>query len=154
MDETPHRRQWHVSRRLTLSRHGVYGLHRVRRISLYKTGISRVFVGMYFRLNSVARRKCMAKIDAAKQKLEQALARLEGAVSTLAERGAGPDPEALTAEKAQLESELSALKAEHTELAGCLDAAHENYAALEKVIDTVSERLDTTIGRLRTVLEG
>ena len=96
----------------------------------------------------------MAKIDAAKNRLEQAVARLEGAVTNLADREPGSDRDALTAQKAELESELTALKAEHAALAGKLDTAHQKYQALEAVIESVSSRLDTTIGRLRTVLEG
>ena len=71
----------------------------------------------------------MSRIDAATRRIEQAIDRLERAVSA----GGG------SRDQSGLEAGLTALRAE--------------YAELSKVTDEVSAKLDHAIGRLKLVLE-
>ena len=74
----------------------------------------------------------------AQQKLEAALDRLEAAARRLKEQAAagGPPP----GDQQQLTADLEKMR--------------NDYAALEQVTETATNRLDTAIARLRTVLEG
>ncbi len=91
----------------------------------------------------------------ATERLEQSVGRLEQAVTdriaaaetAVAERGA-----ALEAEIGSLKNKLQSLQMEKDALASALDDAKVEYRVLENVTDTVRDRLDGTIGRLREVL--
>lgn len=72
----------------------------------------------------------MSRIDDAITRLEDAVESLENACVTVLARGG--DAESLAAE---------------------LEAARSDYAALAATTDEVSQKLDTTIGRLKFVLE-
>ena len=97
----------------------------------------------------------MASITTAKQRLEKAVARLETAVQTVSKRDVQSSRvEILESERAQLDVQLSALRVKHETLERQFSSAQGDNVALEKVIDQVSDRLDTTISRLRKVLEG
>jgi hypothetical protein len=72
----------------------------------------------------------MTSVEAAKQRLERAIARLEQSASRRAQP-AGPD---------------------QAELVRALEAAQAENAALHATTEQVAGRLDRAIGRLRTVL--
>lgn len=96
----------------------------------------------------------MASITTAKQRLENAVTRLESAVQTVSGKDAdGTRVEVLESERAKLDTQLSALRVEHETLERQYSTAQGENVALEKVIDQVSDRLDATIDRLREVLE-
>lgn len=96
----------------------------------------------------------MASITTAKQRLENAVTRLESAVQTVSGKDADDTRvEVLESERAKLDTQLSALRVEHETLERQYSTAQGENVALEKVIDQVSDRLDATIGRLREVLE-
>ena len=97
----------------------------------------------------------MADMESAKEKLERAIERLESAVGSVAERQTeGPNLADVQQERSRGASELSTLRAEHEELGRRYSVSQEDNAALEQAVNRVSERLDATIGRLRSVLEG
>ncbi|MCP5432171.1 MAG: DUF4164 family protein [Alphaproteobacteria bacterium] len=85
----------------------------------------------------------MSGLDEAMERFSQALDRLE---TSLARRVAGQRADS------DLERELKALREDRARLQRELDAARSEYGRLEKVTDEVSERLDGTIGELRSVL--
>lgn len=87
----------------------------------------------------------MANLQAAEERLQKALTRLE---NIIAKRTNGGGPE-LTA----MAGELAALKSEHQRLAAALRDAEDGYAALRQVTNTVSTRLDATIGELGSLLD-
>ncbi len=74
----------------------------------------------------------------AQQKLETALDRLEAAARRLKEQAAAG----------------GALQGDQQQLTADLEKMRNDYAALEQVTETATNRLDTAIARLRTVLEG
>ncbi len=74
----------------------------------------------------------------AQQKLEAALDRLEAAALRLKEQAAAGAPP--PGDQQQLTADLEKMR--------------NDYAALEQVTETATNRLDTAIARLRTVLEG
>lgn len=94
----------------------------------------------------------MANVESAKQRLEQAVNRLETAVGSLSGGDSGKVA-ALEKDRARLQAELAALQTKHDALTSRFTESQDAQAALEKVIDKVSERLDTTIGRLKAVLD-
>ena len=94
----------------------------------------------------------MANVETAKQRLEQAVNRLETAVGSIS-GGDGGKVAALEKDRARLQAELAALQTRHDELTQRFTESQDAQASLEKVIDKVSERLDTTIGRLKAVLD-
>ena len=73
----------------------------------------------------------MSSVDAAKLRLEQAIARLEG-MATRRARAAGPD---------------------QADLVRALEEAQAENAALHEAAQQVAARLDDAIDRLRTALE-
>ncbi len=77
-------------------------------------------------------------------RLEQSVERLERAI---AER-----VEPLDSEIESLKSRLESVQAEKDALTAALRNANVEYRVLESVTDTVRDRLDGTIGRLREVL--
>lgn len=85
-------------------------------------------------------------LEAAKDRLEQALSRLEEMVARV---GQGPEAGAQATAR-----ELVALKADHQSLGETLKEVEADYAALRQVTDTVSSRLDATILELKSILEG
>ncbi len=74
----------------------------------------------------------------AQQKLEAALDRLEAAARRLKEQAAAG----------------GAPQGDQQQLTADLEKMRNDYAALEQVTETATNRLDTAIARLRTVLEG
>ncbi len=84
-------------------------------------------------------------MEAARVRLEQALRRLEEMASRV-EPGQDGQSEALAAE-------LGALKNEHQTLGQRLREMEADYEALRQVTDTVSRRLDATIGELKSLLD-
>ena len=74
----------------------------------------------------------------AQQKLETALDRLEAAARRLKEQAAAG----------------GAPPGDQQQLTADLEKMRNDYAALEQVTETATNRLDTAIARLRTVLEG
>ena len=92
----------------------------------------------------------MPERESAKNRLEEAAARLETAIAGVAD---GPKTSELEKERAQLSDELGALRTEHTAVTRQLQSLQDDYKALEKVVDQVTDRLDATIERLRAVLE-
>jgi len=92
----------------------------------------------------------MAERESAKTRLEDAVARLETAITGVTEN---PKTTELEKERGQLTAELTSLKTEHKGVTEQLQSLQDDNKALEKVVDQVTDRLDTTIDRLRSVLE-
>ena len=91
----------------------------------------------------------------ATERLEHSVGRLEKAVAgrlSDIETGVAKRISVLEAELNGLKSQLQSVTAEKDALASELDDAKVDYRVLENVTDTVRERLDGTIGRLREVL--
>lgn len=102
----------------------------------------------------------MGRLEAARLRLEQAIDRLDGAVSRRLGEAGKDDPPALRAALAKVEderdtvgSDLEALRADHRKLAAALREAQENYAASQVVTEAVAGRLETAIDQLEVVLE-
>ena len=92
----------------------------------------------------------MAERESAKTRLEDAVARLETAIVGVTDTSKASE---LEKERGQLTAELTSLKGEHKGVTEQLQTLQDDYKALEKVVDQVTDRLDTTIDRLRSVLE-
>jgi archaellum component FlaC len=92
----------------------------------------------------------MAERESAKTRVEDAVARLEAAIVGVTDT---PKTSELEKECGQLTAELTSLKGEHKGVSEQLQALQGDYKELEKVVDQVTDRLDTTIDRLRSVLE-
>ena len=90
-------------------------------------------------------------IEAASVRLEKALARLEAAMAQVSDRAGRAAT--LETERAQLGDELRTLRADHAAMSKRLGAVESEYRELEKVIDNVAGRLDSTIGQLKTLVE-
>ncbi len=73
----------------------------------------------------------MTRLDAARQRLERAVDRLEQAATERAARNDGEDPR----------------------LREALDSMRHDYEALQEIAQTVRQRLDLTISRLENLLE-
>jgi len=92
----------------------------------------------------------MPERESAKTRLEEAVARLESAIGGVAD---GPKAADVEKERSKLSEELTALRGEHQNVTQQLQSLQDDYASLEKVVDQVTDRLDATIERLRSVLE-
>ncbi len=90
----------------------------------------------------------LPRLDSAKERLEAVVSHLEAIVA-----GAGQRAEA-EAEAQAMAGDLETLRADHDSLGQAFKALRTDYAALREVADTASARLDATIGRLRSVLDG
>ena len=91
----------------------------------------------------------------ATERLERSVNRLEQAVTdrvAAAEMAVAERVTALETEVGSLKNQLQSLQVEKDALASALDNAKIEYRVLENVTDTVRDRLDGTIGRLREVL--
>ncbi len=89
------------------------------------------------------------------ERLERSVDRLEQAIAdriSAAEASAAERIEALESEIGSLKSRLNALQTEKDALARALEDANVEYRVLETAADTVRDRLDETIKRLREVL--
>lgn len=88
----------------------------------------------------------MDSIDQARARLEQALDRLEAAAGRAGGASAdGGDP--------ALQDELAAVKADRDRLSAALAEVQQKYADLRAVSEAISARLDSTIGRVRKLME-
>ena len=94
----------------------------------------------------------LANIDAASARLEQALARLEAAMAQVSERAGRAVT--LETERSQLGDELRTMRADHAAMSKRLGAVETEYRELEKIIDNVAARLDSTIGQLKALADG
>lgn len=97
----------------------------------------------------------MSEEVSAAERLERSINRLERAVAdrmSAVDTSAAERIEALESENESLKSRLKALQTEKDALAGALEDANVEYRVLENAADTVRDRLDETIGRLREVL--
>lgn len=97
----------------------------------------------------------MSEEVSAAERLERSLDRLEQAVAdriSTAGASAAERVEALESANESLKSRLSAVQTEKGALAKALEDANAEYRVLENAADTVRDRLDETIGRLREVL--
>ncbi len=90
----------------------------------------------------------MRPLESAKDRLERALDRLEAAAE--AALVAPRDSRA----RADVADELAALKADRDRLSTALAAVQTKYADLRTVSEAVTARLDSTIGKVRGILEG
>ena len=93
----------------------------------------------------------MPETNDAKEKLQQALARLDEVVATRSSRQATLQEEAEASDKT-LQAQIDALQQENDGLKAELAEARTAYVALEEVADAVDSRLDTAIGSIRTVM--
>lgn len=84
-------------------------------------------------------------METARKRLEHALKRLE-AMATSDEQVPDAMSEAMVAE-------FGALKSEHQTLGQQLREMEVDYEALRQVTETVSQRLDATIGELKSLLD-
>ena len=92
----------------------------------------------------------MAERESAKIRVEDAVARLEAVIVGVTNTTKTSE---LEKECGQLTAELTSLKGDHKGVSEQLQALQGDYKELEKVVDQVTDRLDTTIDRLRSVLE-
>ena len=92
----------------------------------------------------------MAERESAKTRVEDAVARLEAAIVGVTDTTKTSE---LEKEHGELTAELTSLKGEHKGVSEQLQTLQGDYKELEKVVDQVTDRLDTTIDRLRSVLE-
>ena len=92
----------------------------------------------------------MAERESAKTRVEDAVARLEAAIVGVTDTTKTSE---LEKEPGELTAELTSLKGEHKGVSEQLQTLQGDYKELEKVVDQVTDRLDTTIDRLRSVLE-
>ena len=91
----------------------------------------------------------------AAERLEKSVERLEKVVADRisdAETAVVERISVLEADLHDLKSKLQSVTAEKDALASALDDVKVDYRVLENVTDTVRDRLDGTIGRLREVL--
>ncbi len=88
--------------------------------------------------------KDMSRLDSAMASFSEALENLETSVNRGIQRQVAADG---------LESELSALRQDRARLAQELDSMKSEAKALEGVTDEVSQRLDSAIRDIRSVLE-
>ena len=91
----------------------------------------------------------------AAERLEKSVERLEKVVADRisdAETAVVERISVLEADLNGLKSKLQSVTAEKDALASALDDVKVDYRVLENVTDTVRDRLDGTIGRLREVL--
>jgi chromosome segregation ATPase len=89
------------------------------------------------------------------ERLEKSIERLEKAVAERisdTETAVDQRISVLEADLHDLKSKLQSVTAEKDALASALDDVKIDYRVLENVTDTVRDRLDGTIGRLREVL--
>jgi prefoldin subunit 5 len=91
----------------------------------------------------------MANIDAIRQRLDQALARIEKALENNLEAGRRAAKSVSTQS-----ADMQALKAQCDRLKGELETIRGEYASLKQLTDTVSGRLDRAIDELQIALEG
>jgi prefoldin subunit 5 len=89
-----------------------------------------------------ARRRgaAMKSFDKARDRLDKAIDRLEAAAASLSTASNG-------------DADIKALKAERDQLAATLDNIQRKHADLHTASEAVSMRLDSAIGRMRSVLE-
>ena len=92
----------------------------------------------------------MAERESAKTRVEDAVTRLETAILGVTDTAKTSE---LEKERGQLTAELISLKGEHKGVSEQLQTLQSDYKELEKVVDQVTDRLDATIDRLRSVLE-
>ena len=92
-----------------------------------------------------------SELNAAKQRLNQALSRLESGLKNTREKAGRA--ETLEEERAGIAGELEVLRSARDRLAKKLATVERTYAAREKSTDTVSARLDSTIDQLKSVLD-
>jgi chromosome segregation ATPase len=93
----------------------------------------------------------MPETSDAKEKLQQALARLDEVVATRSSQQASLQEEAKASDKT-LQVQIDALQQENAGLKAELVEARAAYVALEEVADAVDSRLNTAIGSIRTVM--
>ncbi len=86
----------------------------------------------------------MSTAQTARKRLEKALDRLQAAATRMKERSRADE---------ELEGKVDALRTEQERLTAALLKARNEYDALQHVNETVSSRLDETIGQLKRVLE-
>ena len=101
----------------------------------------------------------MSTLDEAREHLEQAINRLDGAIDRRLEATgsqAGDVSEEtlarLETERARLAGEFDSLRGEHTKLSDALNDAQKNYAASKVVNEAVAVRLDGVIGQAIAVV--
>ena len=86
----------------------------------------------------------MSTLNAAKKRLDKALERLQAAAESATERFRA---------ETELGGRVGALQNEQERLTTALLKARTEYDALEHITDTVSLRLDATIGQLKQSLD-
>ena len=86
----------------------------------------------------------MSTLKVAKQRLEKALDRLQAAAEKAKKQRKS---------ESELQGRVAALENEQERLTTALLKARTEYDALEHITDTVSLRLDATIGQLKRSLE-
>lgn len=105
----------------------------------------------------------MSDFTLARARLEQALARLEGAVAVVPQN-LSKGLEESSAEVNRLRDELARAQsdkqdlinhyeAEKADLSARYDALQREYEGLETLIETITSRLDISIDKLKSVLE-
>jgi len=100
----------------------------------------------------------MSELDAAQRRLNEALRRLEGALSRRLATAPGAEMErelrTIATERDALARDVSALRNECDRLSNALREAEEEKRSLQEVSDAVARRLDGSIGELDRLLEG
>ncbi len=94
----------------------------------------------------------MTTVDAIRERMEEVVGRLESAVEAALTARAGESD--AKEELAARNSEVEALKTERDGLNATLEAIRAENGSLRQAADAVSNRLEATIGRLQSVLDG
>lgn len=100
----------------------------------------------------------MSELDAAQRRLNEALRKLEAALSRRLSTAPGADVErelrSVAAERDALARDVGVLRNECDRLSNALREAEEEKRSLQEVTDAVARRLDGSIGELDRMLEG
>lgn len=94
----------------------------------------------------------MADLNAAGERFDQAVARLETALGKWVQTSS-QDAADWAQERERLDAELGSLKDDHARVSRQLKELNARHDALRRVTDTVSGQLDATVGELAELLE-
>ncbi len=93
----------------------------------------------------------MSAMEAANNRLERAIERLDAAIASRAERKQALPLD--SPKEAALRADLETLRGDNQRLMEALKKAEEQHAAMRTAGQTVAARLEDAVGRLRTLLQ-
>jgi chromosome segregation ATPase len=94
----------------------------------------------------------MAELETAGKRFDEALTRLESALTKWSESGSQSAAE-WTSERNQMQAELGALKEDYARVNAECTGLRQRNEALGQATNSVSSKLDATIGELTELLE-